>query len=271
MSSSPSFPIPPLSDSFSRLLALDESERYNVKLLDLLVQKDPGAVAGLLNLANSARYRAGSAKEVVTVRDALQVLGVEVACGFLLALWALDGVEVRPELLPARRWLTRHVFSVLATTRKLMAHAPTGSMSPLHLQLTVLVDKLALATALSPQESTMGSQALLLGQVVEGHHALHQVPALTPLFERSVVLAQHWSLPSPVLSALQELSTWRSRGFDLSAPAQALLISELMLDARVSDENGPLAPVIDEMYETASLAHTVMAARVALATLAVSL
>ncbi len=271
MSPMPPFHVPPLSDSFSRLLALDESERYNVKLLDLLVQKDPGAVAGLLNLANSARYRAGLAKEVVTVRDALQVIGVETACGFLLALWALDDLEVRPELLPARRWLTRHVFSALATSRKLSAYAGSDAMSSLHLQLTVLVDKLALATALSPQEASTGAQALLLGQVLEGHHALHLVPALEPLFERSVLLAEHWGLPLPVQRALQELCTWRSRGFRLSSAPQAVLISELILDARFSDENGPLAPVIDEMYETASLAHAVMAARVSLPTLAVPL
>jgi len=50
------FRLPPLSDTLTRLLALDEEQRLDVRCLELLVNRDPVARYAILQATNSAYF-----------------------------------------------------------------------------------------------------------------------------------------------------------------------------------------------------------------------
>lgn len=262
------FGIPPLTESFTRLLALSEKDREDLRLLELLVHRDPGAVARLLQLANSAVYSRGRA--ATSVSEALQVLGSETAISALMSLWALDELEVAPQYKVARAWLARHTFSLCATMRRMLQSGRMGDEIPfLPLQLTALVDKLALATVLSVQERTPEMATVVQNCALEDQHALHQVPELDDLFLRAQRIATAWRLDSTVLPHLQDLQDWRQRGLEgLSVCAQAPLLGEVALAAAGREEN-PYEEVLESFYEKSSLMHRLVERRINPLTLAV--
>jgi len=261
-----SFPIPPMSDSFARLLSFTEDDRQNPRLLELLVHKDPGAVALLLKLANSALYR--RARSVSSVSDALTVLGSDLAVAALFGMWAIAELNVPPTNLVVRGWLARHTFSLCATIRRMLQYGRLDEgVSFLDLQLTALLDKLALATYLSVTET--GSEIEVLRDAYSRNsHALHQEENLTPMFERSVELARAWGVGGSVEENLKALSSWKERRLLIPQGSQAVLLGELLL-AESGQEGGDHEVLMDEFYETSTLMHHLVKLRVVPSRLAV--
>lgn len=262
------FGVPPLTESFTRLLALSEKDREDLRLLELLVHRDPGAVARLLQLANSAVYSRG--RTATSVSEALQVLGSETAISALMSLWALDELEVASQYKAARAWLAKHTFSLCATMRRMLQSGRMGDEIPfLPLQLTALVDKLALATVLSVQERSPELAGPVQAAARDDQNALHQVPELDELFLRAQRIASAWRLDSTVLPHLQDLRAWRQRGLDaMTVSAQAVLLGEVAL-AAAGNEDHPYEDLLELFYEKSSLMHRLVERRINPLTLAV--
>lgn len=266
------FSIPPLSDSFSRLLALTDRQKNDLRMLELLVQKDPGAMARLLQLANSAYYRGSSTSEVVTVPAALPRLGADAVVAALMTLWSIEDLAVPAALVPARRWMARHIFSLCATSRKVLQAAHLLDSVPfLPVQTAALVDKMALATFLSVKEESSEGRSALLEDITANNHAF-RVSAARPLaLERCERLAAHWGLNLEVRDLLAELGAWKDDWANASTAAQALVLSELLLVQAYEYEEGPLAASLEAAYEYSALMHRLVERRIEAAQLRVVL
>lgn len=267
-----SFHIPPLSDSFSRLLALSDKQKSDLRMLELLVQKDPGAMARLLQLANTVYFRGSSNSEVTTVPAALPRLGADAVVASLMTLWSVEDLEVPTTLMPARRWMAKHIFSMCATCRKvLQAAGLLDSISFLPLQTAALVDKMALATFLSVREQESPGRSALLDDITANNHAFRLSAARPLALERSERLAVHWGLNEGAKSLLAELGAWQDDWASASPAAQALVLAELLLVEAYEQEEGPLAESLDAAYEHSNLMHRLVERRIDAAQLRVVL
>ena len=199
-------------------------------MLELLVQKDPGAMARLLQLANSAYYRGSSASEVVSVPAALPRLGADAVIATLMTLWSIEDLQVPTALVPARRWMARHIFSLCATSRKVLQAANLLDSVPfLPVQTAALVDKMALATFLSVKEEASAGRSALLEDITANNHAFRTSPVMTLSLGRCERLAAHWGLNQEARELLDELRTWTDDWANASLAVQALVLSELLL------------------------------------------
>lgn len=266
------FQIPPLSDSFSRLLALPERQKSDLRMLELLVQKDPGATVRLLQLANSAYYRGSSANEARTVPAALPRLGADTVVSVLMALWSIDDLAVPASLVPARQWMTRHIFSLCATSRKVLQAALLLEDVPfLTLQTAALVDRMALATFLSVTEAQSPGRSALLSHVEANNHVFRTSEAARWAADRSGALAQHWGLDSSAEALLAELRHWQQDWAGASMATQVLVLAELLLAEAYAQEEGDLAAALEAAYEHSSLMHRLVERRIDAAQLRVIL
>lgn len=270
------FKISPLSDAFARLLTLTEEQSQDLGLLELLVQKDPGALARILNLANSAYFVSRSTAPVSTVRDALRRLGAATVVDALYHLWGYEVWDLEPRWEQAGTWLSRHTFSLLATLRKTSKVSKMLNCGPLELHLVALVDKLSLATLLAPGPQTpevVSARSALLEGISADRHCLHQQPELRQVFGRSLLIAEHWKMPEKVRGLLAELARWTPQQQDISPPVQVILLAELSMQLRIaqanSREGAEAEELLDALYESSPVIQRLVANRVAVEQLAV--
>lgn len=241
-------------------------------MLELLVQKDPGATVRLMQLANSAYYRGSSANEARTVPAALPRLGADTVVSVLMALWSIEDLAVPAALVPARQWMTRHIFSLCATSRKILQGASLLDDVPfLPLQTAALVDKMALATFLSVTEALSEGRTALLKDIEANNHAFRLSEAALLAAERSKALAMHWGLDSSAQGLLTEVRQWQDDWAGASLAAQVLVLAELLLAEAYAREEGALALSLEAAYEGSSLMHRLVERRIEAAQLRVIL
>lgn len=201
--SSESFRIPPLSSALAKLLSLKPDEREDFRLLELILMKDPAAIARLLSLANSAYY--AGRRRSTTVAEALQVMGAQAVYDAMLVIWMSGLVAPHPRFTQVSSYLVWHIFSMSATVRKLrnVAGLP-ASLEDGDLALCVILDKLPLATLLVPEQAG-AAQDSLLELVTRGADMFRTNESLRPIFERSSAFAKAWGSPDCVVEALRQL------------------------------------------------------------------
>lgn len=241
-------------------------------MLELLVQKDPGAMARLLQLANSAYYRGSSTYEVTSVSAALPRLGADAVVAALMTLWSVEDLQVPAALVPARRWMARHIFSLCATCRKVLQAAHFLDSVPfLPVQTAALVDKMALATFLSVKEEESAGRRALLEDITANNHAFRFSPVMPLALRRCERLAAHWGLSLAANELLTELCAWDEDWAKASTAVQALVLSELLLVQAHEHDEGPLAASMEAAYEYSPLMHRLVERRIEAAQLRVVL
>lgn len=229
-------------------------------------------MARLLQLANSAYYRGSSASEVVSVPAALPRLGADAVIAALMTLWSIEDLQVPTALVPARRWMARHIFSLCATSRKVLQAASLLDSVPfLPVQTAALVDKMALATFLSVKEEASAGRSALLEDITANNHAFRTSPVMTLSLGRCERLAAHWGLNQEARDLLVELRTWTDDWANASLAVQALVLSELLLVQAYEHEEGPLSASLEAAYEYSSLMHRLVERRIEAAQLRVVL
>jgi HD-like signal output (HDOD) protein len=225
---------PPLSDSFQRLLALDDDERYDLRLLGLLVSKDPGAVAYLLNLSNRASMLPRGRAEFTQIPEVLQFLGADLVVTALFSLWGTKLIPVAPHFRGLQLWLCNHSFSLTATVKRLRQnYRVEGPLSFAQHQIVVLVDTLGVCWALALAEPEVPIVQTLTTCAQHQRHALHQISALDEGFAFGPLLGEEWGLSAQAQTTLRTLATWRERSpSELNSDVQLILLAEVGMEAR---------------------------------------
>lgn len=229
--------IPPLSGALATLLQLSAKERANLRLLELIVSKDPSAIARLLALANSPLVSAAK-RPLTTVGDALQFLGAERACTALFALWGTELIPCPDDCLSTKDALAHHIFVAYGATQRVLYYAGRLSdIEPLSLQLTTLVDRLSLALAWQlPQRVAVCTELRLL--LSQGVLRLRNNTTLAPLMSRAVDIARVWHISPDVITALTEIQATHTA----QPPFTSLIAEALLTVEAVSEVDRKLSP-----------------------------
>lgn len=234
--------LPLLSDAFARLMALSQEDRLNLRLLELIVARDPEAVARLVALA--ATPALSGMRKIRSLNDALQALGANRACDALMAIWATAVLPADEDGKRAAGYLVHHVFSLCATMRKLARLsrlAPLGDSADI--LLLPLIDRLTLSVLLNEAPEHQGRKALMA--VVHGRMPLLRThPALQPSFGLGPHLARAWQMPDTVIEAVTALNSPQDAEPPLFAGLLALADA---VCAGVPQDQLPASVLLDEL------------------------
>ncbi|MDO9179240.1 MAG: HDOD domain-containing protein [Agitococcus sp.] len=227
---------PQMSDSLTRLLQLSEDERINLRILDLLVAKDPVAIVRLITLASSASF--GRTKPINTVHEALQVLGATQAVDALLTLWTMASLALPDNLHFVRDHLVRHTFSSLASVRRFVSYGEYTEISTYDTQMLTLVAKISAGLVFRDTRDIAGQAALTQVATNKSHGLLHS-KGLANTFLLAAGLGTAWGLPERLIDTLSELAQWRTVTTPRRPLNDMLLLAELLLDTTVEHEASP--------------------------------
>lgn len=222
--------IPPLSDALSRLISLSAADRLDARTFELLALKDPAAVARLISLSNSVAFSRGT--QTTTVKEAVRTIGTQTAYDALLAIFMIDLADMPGHLKNVQTFLTRHIFSMVATARRVTAALPGASeaIDHTHLALATILDKLGVALALVRPDTPV--LPAIQEAMRDDRHLLHMMPPLEDGFRFSVRVAEHWGLGSALVADVRTLAEGPARAQDGNATVQVVLASEALLDAK---------------------------------------
>ena len=252
--------IPPLSDALRTLLALSDTDRLNIRVLELICLKDPGAVARIIAYAtNAAQMGASNAKnsgKSRTLAESLTLIGSAAACDLLLGMWGVETLPVPAKLLAARNALAKHIFMMLTTARRIVLHAGVADQVPTdELMLLVLVDRLSLAMALMSQ-SDEALQEAVAKAITEGHHAFHRIPEVAAAFHVSRSITRAWKLSTHLDGYLATLDHWQAFERSLVPTVSVVLCAEAVLEAAFNPEAESL--VREELPKVDSVARALV-------------
>jgi HD-like signal output (HDOD) protein len=221
--------IPPLSDALQRLLGLPVKDQQDLRVLELIVMKDPAAVARLTALADTVNFNRGGRHK--TLFDALKAVGTQATYDALMSMWAVDLFEVPTHLRALRNYLGRHIFAMCGVLRRIAPHVEGGNKVDINrLTLASIVDKLSLAL---PMGADTGPELPTLLQFSnDRRHLFHVSPELQLAFANSVSIAEYWGFQGDVTDVLKELVDWEVRMPNLSLGTQMVLAGEALLDAK---------------------------------------
>lgn len=202
--------LPPLTDTLQRLLSLDEDDRDNARLLELLITRDAVAIARVAALANSALYQ--SARPARTVQEAVARLGTRLTYSVLLNVWTLESLSACAPvpLSPSfKNRLASYSLSLLATNRRVseLSHASSKEyIDQAVLLLLVLLSQMLVV--LERNEDPNHPRELefqqLSTRVVGGPPLLFANPELPHLVrEYCEPLAHHWGANPRVVELCQ--------------------------------------------------------------------
>ena len=186
----------PLPRVATKILALDEGH-FSAHELAIIIASDQALTAKLLRLANSAYY--GFARRIMTVRDAVVLLGFRAVRATTLASCVMQAVPRSPNLDYEAFWqfsaATGMLAEVLARTEGMhQQDAFTAGM--LH-QLGVLALDQTRPGPLGEALDRARTEDLTL------HAAERQVLGFTDA-ELGGALALHWNFPADLVAALRD-------------------------------------------------------------------
>ncbi|KWU17908.1 HDOD domain-containing protein [Burkholderia cenocepacia] len=229
--------IPPLSDAVRTLLSLSEEDRMNLRVMELVCWKDPGAVARVVAQASSA-YMYGSTGgpnrptgKPLSLSDAIAAIGVDSVYDLLLAMWGVHSMHLPQEQNSERDHLAKHIFTMFATARRVVIHAELVDEVPAEeLLLLIMVDQLSLALALAPTADPE-LRHHVRRHIAEGRSAFHRIPEVAPAFKMSRAITQAWNLSSRLDGYLATLDHWQMLAGNLQPAVSVVLCSEAILEA----------------------------------------
>ncbi|KWU26361.1 HDOD domain-containing protein [Burkholderia cenocepacia] len=247
--------IPPLSDALRRLLTLSEKDRQDIRVLELICLKDPGAVARIVAYAtNAAQMGANGSKNAGKTRslsEALSLVGSSTVCDLLLGMWGVETLPVPENLQAARNALAKHMLQMLTTARRVVQFAGVADQVPNdELMLLILVDRLSLALALTA-EADKELQENVAAAIIEGRHAFHRIPEVASAFHVSRSITRAWNLSGHLDGYLATLDHWQAFERNLLPAVSVVLCAEAALEARFNPEMEALVreemPKVDEV------------------------
>jgi len=238
--------IPPLSDSVRTLLALSDDERMNLRVMELVCWKDPGAVARVVAQASSA-YMYGSTGgphrptgKPLSLSDAIAAIGVDSVHDLLLAMWGLQSMHLPRDQNAERDYLAKHIFTMFATARRVVVHAGLTEEVPAEeLLLLIMVDQLSLALALMPRADPEVRRQVRQ-HISEGRSAFHRIPEVAPAFRASRAITAAWGLSAKLDGYLATLDHWQMLASSLQPAVSVVLCSEAILEAAKLPESAEL-------------------------------
>lgn len=229
--------IPPLSDAVRTLLALSDDERMNLRVMELVCWKDPGAVARVVAQASSA-YMYGStggpnrpAGKPLSLSDAIASIGVDSVHDLLLAMWGLQSMHLPRDQNAERDYLAKHIFTMFATARRVVIHAGLTEEVPAEeLLLLIMVDQLSLALALMPRADAEVRRQVRQ-HISDGRSAFHHIPEVASAFRASRAITAAWGLSAKLDGYLATLDHWQMLASSLQPAVSVVLCSEAILEA----------------------------------------
>ncbi|KWU19166.1 hypothetical protein AS149_13035 [Burkholderia cenocepacia] len=240
-----------MSDALQRLMSLSERDRDDLRILELIIRKDPAAVARVLSLAESVVYSRNS--RVRGIADALKFLGSQASCDALMSIWTVELFDTPEHLRALRSYLSRHIFSACATVRRIAFYTESSRAISPRAALLAILHKLGLAFCLGASEGP--ELPAMFSAFQDGRHLFHNQPELREAFRLSAEIAGSWGLERSVCDELQQLGQRDVRVSELTESAQLVLAAEVLLDAKAGLGNEVLAqepyaswPVIQALY-----------------------
>ena len=217
------------NEGLQRVLSMPEKDRENLKLLELIVAKDPALTARCLALVNSSAY--SLRRPVSALGAALQVMGARETYQLILAMQAMQCVTAHENV--RTRKFVKHVFSMYATIRQLCATTRKFSLlqDPVT-HLVLLLNRLSLATLFRSENSSEEQHCFFEKLDGEGFHVFLQEPALAGVFECGPEIASAWGLNEQCVEYLAALAAWRNQSA-LPEAAQLVLCAEQLLHTAV--------------------------------------
>lgn len=211
---------------------MPEKDRENLKLLELIVAKDPALTARCLALVNSPAY--SFRRPVSALGAALQVIGARETYQLILAMQAMQGITSQENA--RTRKFVKHVFSMYATLRQLCVTTRKFSLlqDPVT-HLVLLLNRLSLATLFVGERPSEEQRCFFEKLDGEDFHLFLQEPVFTSVFECAPEIARAWGLSTQCVEHLAALAAWRNQSI-LSEVAQLVLCAEQLLQAAVLQE-----------------------------------
>ncbi|HDZ07824.1 HDOD domain-containing protein [Pseudohongiella sp.] len=226
--------LPKLPHSVSKLLAMLDTDDFDLPAFCAVVAKDPAIAAQLISVANSAQYNPGG-DEITDIKRAFSLLGSQgvkqhVLLGFVKNVSNISHVYFKT--FGEKIWIhsdeTAHVCRDLARLRGLDADA-AFLIGLVHDIGKIVIFKLIVdAFRRSNPDEKLGSSVV--------KQLLHQKS-----MQLSVLVATHWRMPDVVIAAIRDLA--RSERHSTFSPLGEVLINanfisewRLVLEAGLSSE-----------------------------------
>lgn len=229
--------IPPLSDAVRTLLALSEEDRMNLRVMELVCWKDPGAVARVVAQASSAAMYGSTGGpnrqtgKPLSLSDAIAAIGVDAVHDLLLAMWGVNSMHLPREQNSERDYLAKHIFTMFATARRVVIHGELTEEVPAEeLLLLIMVDQLSLALALTPKANPE-LRGHVRRHIADGRSAFHRIPEVAPAFRVSRAITAAWGLSARLDGYLATLDHWEMLAGSLQPAVSVVLCSEAILEA----------------------------------------
>lgn len=217
-------------------MALNEEDRDNHKLLEMLIRQDPVSTARILAMANSSEF--ATAKKVNTLSKALQLMGGKKVYNTLLTLWLTPHLDSSPERQLVQSFLVRHIFLVSNTMRRIAMHTELdASIGACDMYLFALLDKISVSLAMAEAADTAAYKALLRAATTR-MHSLHQIKALSPYFQEASHIAKSWLLSDAIVDTLAMMGNWTALGCENSVMVTMMLLAEEL--CTLKENNGQL-------------------------------
>lgn len=232
----------------------------------MLINRDPAARLAVLSAANKAIF--GSTR-CDSVNVAIQRLGTQNTVMRLMSLWSLDELNVSAAAQACRRWMCLRSVSFFATVKR-MLDALREQQDPLALQLFVLNDLMAFASALSVHETEAALQERLIAHSRQQTTHLHFDELLQPLQLRGCLIAQAWQIPESVqkwLRAMLHIET--DTAAQLPLPVQALLLTEILHSEHTLVEACEHQDRMEALFEALPLVQKLLERQIRMADLVV--
>lgn len=258
--------IPPLTDAFERLSKLSSRERADVRLLELLVAKDPTAVAHLLHLVDDDVYHHPWPGPTSGLSQIMQKMGHQQVLAELQTLWHNEELHASETLKQLRLKMAEHVYAICVTLQRirplLMLSADMTYMESL---MAVLVANVAQASLLSSKESDHDLSAKMVAHLGgKTPHLFHFNHELRPALKRGLVLADAWGISPLVRGVLSELALEKRQTWNCSELSQAILLAELINQGAFCEDHHDVDHLMEEAFETSTLLKRLVYKRIKL-------
>lgn len=191
---------PNLPDTIIKLMDMLKSDHFDLDAFCVVLEKDPAIASRLVTIANSAKYKAPSSKEITDIRQAFMAIGSQgvrqhVLQGFVRNLTRLSPIYFK--VFGERIWQhsddTAHICRYLATQRGLDQET-AFLIGLVHDLGKILVFKLMVDAfkATHPDEQL---ESLVMKKLLQDKS-----------MALSYAIAQKWSLPKVVRDAINDLA-----------------------------------------------------------------
>lgn len=191
--------VPTVPQIITRVLQVMSDPDFDYSDVVKAVSTDAGAVSEILRLANSALF--GVRKKVVSLRQALTLLGPKRTRSMLLGRYLVDSLNVRAiDGVDMGYFWRRSLTAAVLSSNMAGAVAPKIREECFISALLADIGMIVLAQALPDRYGPVIAQHTANGKPITREKELEAVSATHP--EVSAMILGHWSLPDTITTAV---------------------------------------------------------------------